>query len=107
MSKQGKVAILLALAGSMFVSANTQSFALSALSPIDPQSAVTGQTTGNNYAASAFSNGTTGEGNSGGLLLSADEVQHVRWCAERYTSYHASDNTYASANGQRVECVSR
>ncbi len=107
MSRQGKFAVLLALAGSMFIGMNTQSFALSVLAPIDPQSATAGETAGNNYAASAFSNGAASESNSSGLLLSAEEVQHVRWCAERYTSYHASDNTYAAASGQRVECVSR
>ncbi|WP_320199004.1 BA14K family protein [Agrobacterium sp. rho-13.3] len=32
---------------------------------------------------------------------------HVQWCAERYTSsYHASDNTYATSKGTRVECRS-
>lgn len=31
---------------------------------------------------------------------------HVQWCADRYQSYRASDNTYAPRAGVRAECNS-
>jgi len=31
---------------------------------------------------------------------------HVRWCASRYKTYRASDNTYQPTNGPRRQCVS-
>lgn len=42
----------------------------------------------------------------GDFLLSKEEVSHIRWCAERYLSYHATDNTYESSAGTRTACVS-
>lgn len=30
---------------------------------------------------------------------------HVRWCASRYKTYRASDNTYQPTNGPRRQCV--
>lgn len=32
---------------------------------------------------------------------------HVRWCASRYKTYRASDNTYQPTNGPRRQCVVR
>lgn len=32
---------------------------------------------------------------------------HVRWCASRYKTYRASDNTYQPTNGPRRQCVSQ
>jgi hypothetical protein len=40
------------------------------------------------------------------FLLSPAEVTHIRWCAKRYPSYHATDNTYAPKTGARAECRS-
>jgi hypothetical protein len=37
----------------------------------------------------------------GGILR-----DHIRWCAERYRSYRASDNSYKPLDGQRRECLS-
>lgn len=31
---------------------------------------------------------------------------HVRWCASRYKTYRASDNTYQPTSGPRRQCVS-
>ncbi len=31
---------------------------------------------------------------------------HVRWCASRYKTYRASDNTYQPSKGPRRQCVS-
>ena len=31
---------------------------------------------------------------------------HARWCASRYKTYRASDNTYQPTNGPRRQCVS-
>ncbi len=31
---------------------------------------------------------------------------HVRWCAQRYRSYRASDNTFQPNSGPRRQCVS-
>lgn len=31
---------------------------------------------------------------------------HVQWCANRYQSYRASDNTYVPRTGVRAQCVS-
>lgn len=39
-------------------------------------------------------------------LLSPEMVRHVQWCARRYQSYHATDNTFASQSGVREECRS-
>ncbi len=54
----------------------------------------------------AFTGGQSGAGNSGGLSLSAKEIQHVKWCAQTYASYHATDNTYQNKQGARAECRS-
>jgi hypothetical protein len=34
------------------------------------------------------------------------ESSHVHWCATRYSSYRAEDNTYQPFSGQRRTCVS-
>lgn len=105
MMKLGKLASLAAITASMAVSLSTQSFALSVINPIDPQSQTSQETGG---PVSAFNKDAVGSNSSGGILLSADEVQHIRWCAERYAaSYNASDNTYISKSGQSEVCRSR
>lgn len=54
----------------------------------------------------SFATDNSGAGQADGLLLSPEEIQHVKWCASRFMSYHASDNTYADKTGVRVECKS-
>ncbi|WP_244477577.1 MULTISPECIES: BA14K family protein [unclassified Rhizobium] len=39
-------------------------------------------------------------------ILSPEDILHIRWCATRYRTYHATDNSYASPSGQRVACRS-
>ncbi len=48
--------------------------------------------------------GAVGEGDNS--VLSPAEISHIRWCAERYLSYHATDNTYEISPGRRSACVS-
>ncbi len=48
--------------------------------------------------------GAVGDGENS--VLSPSEVSHIRWCAERYLSYHATDNTYESSAGKRTVCIS-
>jgi len=57
-------------------------------------------------SASAFINNTNSGLAADTMLLSPRDVEHIRWCATRYRSYHAVDNTYANRSGSRVECQS-
>ena len=59
-----------------------------------------------NHPPVAFTGGPSDTANSSGLSLSSQEIQHVRWCAQTYTSYHATDNTYQTKQGARTECRS-
>lgn len=104
MSSMGNGKSVLFLAAALSFAAATPSLALSVINPAYAGQA--GADEASNTSVSAFSNGgaTTG---TGSVVLTADEIQHIRWCAERYTSYHASDNTYASPAGARVECRSK
>lgn len=36
----------------------------------------------------------------------AGSSRHIRWCADRYRTYRASDNTYVPRAGVRAQCVS-
>ncbi|RDJ03874.1 BA14K family protein [Rhizobium grahamii] len=56
-------------------------------------------------AMAAFASGAQGERGES-FLLSKKEIAHVRWCAKRYLSYHATDNTYEMPEGARAECRS-
>lgn len=60
---------------------------------------------GRAYPASAFAAGTGEEGAADGYALSQAEINHVKWCAARYASYHPTDNSYTSA-GTRAQCHS-
>lgn len=40
------------------------------------------------------------------LLLTRSEVKHIRWCALRHPSYHATDNSILGQLGHRQQCVS-
>ncbi|WP_313558077.1 BA14K family protein [Agrobacterium cavarae] len=104
MSRSGKAKSVIFLAAAFMCAASGPSFALSVINPAYVNEASAGEAT--NASVSAFSNGGATKG-SGDLLLSAEEVQHIRWCATRYPSYHASDNTFANASGARTECRSK
>jgi hypothetical protein len=43
---------------------------------------------------------------TGAMMLTAQEVQHIRWCAAHYMSYNPTDNTVANRGGHRVACQS-
>ena len=54
----------------------------------------------------AFTGGVGEAANSQGFALSPNEIQHVRWCAQNYTSYHATDDTIDNGEGARTACKS-
>ena len=58
------------------------------------------------YPASAFAAGKGEEATPNGYALSQAEINHIKWCAARYTSYHPSDNSYMAAAGTRAQCRS-
>ncbi len=58
------------------------------------------------YPASAFAAGKGEEATSNGYALSQAEINHVKWCAARYTAYHPTDNCYMAPAGTRTQCLS-
>ncbi len=80
----------------------------SALSLIAPAYETQAETQASGYGNSpiAFSGGAAGSAGSVGLNLSNQEINHVKWCAQTYVSYHATDNTYQDKNGIRTACKS-
>ena len=56
--------------------------------------------------ASAFAAGKGDEASPRGYALSPAEINHVKWCAARYASYHPTDNSYMAAAGERTQCLS-
>lgn len=79
--------------------------ALSVIGPAyEGQADVKGQTYSNPPVA--FVGSAAENANSTGLSLSPQEIQHVKWCAEKYPSYHATDNSYQTKQGLRTECRS-
>ena len=58
------------------------------------------------YPASAFAAGKGEEAVSNGYALSPAEINHIKWCAARYTSYHPTDNSYMAPAGTRTQCRS-
>ncbi|WP_371109622.1 BA14K family protein [Rhizobium sp. RCC_161_2] len=56
------------------------------------------------YPMAAF---TAGAIVGGAVARPSHGSAHVRWCANRYRSYRASDNTYQPTNGPRRQCVVR
>ncbi|AYM81484.1 BA14K family protein [Agrobacterium tumefaciens] len=58
------------------------------------------------YPASAFAAGKGEGATPNGYALSQAEINHVKWCATRYTSYHPTDNSYMAAGGTRMQCLS-
>jgi hypothetical protein len=63
-------------------------------------------TLGTSKNLAAFNGETKAEAASEGFLLSPSEVNHIRWCAAQYRSYHAIDDTIADRSGNRAPCVS-
>ncbi|WP_438754839.1 BA14K family protein [Pararhizobium sp. O133] len=57
-------------------------------------------------STASFAEGSNPENEASVPLLSLLDVQHIRWCAARYASYHPTDNTYASRSGHRLVCRS-
>ncbi|WP_186376817.1 BA14K family protein [Agrobacterium sp. DE0009] len=58
------------------------------------------------YPATAFAAGKGEDATSEGYALSQSEINHVKWCAARYASYHATDNSYMAPTGSRTQCRS-
>ncbi|TZG36668.1 BA14K family protein [Agrobacterium sp. B1(2019)] len=58
------------------------------------------------YPASAFAAGKGEEAVSNGYALSPAEINHIKWCAARYASYHPTDNSYRAPAGTRTQCRS-
>ena len=54
----------------------------------------------------AFADGAEGDNATNVFLLTDSEVRHVQWCAARYPSYHATDNTVLDQRRKRIQCVS-
>ncbi|MFK3776741.1 BA14K family protein [Agrobacterium sp. NPDC089420] len=61
---------------------------------------------GHGYPASAFAAGTGEDATPSGYALTPAEINHVKWCAARYTSYHPTDNSYMAPAGTRTQCRS-
>jgi len=57
-------------------------------------------------ALAAYTSAAQYAGSPENSFLSPIEVGHIRWCAERYRSYHATDNTFAAPTGVRAICRS-
>jgi hypothetical protein len=64
-----------------------------------------GADTNPSVAAASFAGNGNGQFNVVGSL-SPQEVQHVQWCATRYMSYNATDNSFMAKSGQRQKCRS-
>lgn len=77
-----------------------------ALSVISPAYAEQAQAQGYDSTPVAFSGGAAASASAASMSLSAEEIQHVTWCATRYQSYHATDNSYQTRQGARAECQS-
>jgi hypothetical protein len=54
----------------------------------------------------AFNGDVSSDKASYDFLLSPSEMEHIRWCAAQYRSYHAVDNTISDRSGHRTACVS-
>jgi len=80
--------------------------ALSLIQPAYEQQEQAQNSDGRGYPASAFAAGKGEEASSNGYALSESEINHVKWCAARYASYHPTDNSYMAAAGIRTQCRS-
>lgn len=80
--------------------------ALSVIKPVEQNQATGGEGQQRHYPLAAFAGDAGANADKGNFLLSPEEVQHVKWCAQQYMSYHPVDNTYQASSGQRLECQS-
>ena len=105
MSKMVKLITLAAITLGFSAVTTIPAHALSVIAPAYAEQAQTqGETYGNTPVA--FSGGAAASASASSMSLSAEEIQHVTWCATRYQSYHATDNTYETKQGARAECNS-
>lgn len=105
MSKMVKLISLAAITLGFSAATTIPAHALSVIKPAyAEQTQAQGETYGN--APVAFSSGAAAGANTVSMSLSAEEVKHITWCATRYQSYHATDNTYQTRQGARAECQS-
>lgn len=79
--------------------------ALSLIQPAYQQHEQTQDSGAGGYPASAFAAGKGEEASASGYALSQAEIDHVKWCAARYASYHPTDNSYM-VDGARAQCRS-
>jgi len=99
MFKAIKLAPVLGVTCGLYVSSLLPAQALSVITP------ATQVKSDDQGTLSAFASGGQ-RGPRDSFLLSKKEIAHVRWCARRYPSYHATDNTYEMPEGARAECRS-
>lgn len=105
MSKMVKLITLAAITLGFSAVTTIPAHALSVIAPAYAgQAQAQGETYGNTPVA--FSGGAAASASASSIALSAEEIQHVTWCATRYQSYHATDNTYETKRGARAECDS-
>lgn len=96
------LALGVALSGASVMPAHALSLIQPAYQP--PEQAQTSTQRG--YPASAFAAGTGEDATTNGYALTQAEINHVKWCAARYTSYHPTDNSYMAPAGTRTQCRS-
>lgn len=103
MSKMVKLVTLAAITLGFSAVTTIPAHALSVIAP-----AYAAQAQGEIYDSTpiAFSGGAAASASASSMSLSTEEIQHVTWCATRYQSYHATDNTYQTKQGARAECQS-
>lgn len=96
MSQLKKIAVMAVTCGGTFAASLMPAQALSIITPVSGEQAP--------GAVAAFAEATSNGNAANASLLSVEEIARIKWCAERYRSYHASDNSYAGAGGSRTQC---
>ncbi|MES5098232.1 BA14K family protein [Agrobacterium sp. BA1120] len=104
MSKMVKIISAFAICAGFSAITVMPAHALSVIAPAYEGQAQTENTYSNPPVAFTGSKGEAANGAS--FSLSEQEIMHVRWCAQKYTSYHATDNTIEAAHGARTACKS-
>ncbi|MBO9657163.1 BA14K family protein [Agrobacterium sp. SOY23] len=106
MLRMPKTICALALGVALSAASVVPAHALSLIQPAYAPQEQAQNSNGRSYPASAFAAGTGEEATSGGYALSQAEINHVKWCAARYASYHPTDNSYIAPAGTRTQCRS-
>ncbi|MCZ7447573.1 BA14K family protein [Agrobacterium rhizogenes] len=106
MLRMPKTISALALGVAMSAASVMPAQALSLIQPAYEQQEQTQNSDGRSYSASAFAAGKGEEASANGYALTQAEINHVKWCAARYVSYHPTDNSYMATAGTRAQCVS-